>query len=260
MAVAYSEPWRQSRDSEVHRRREKFLWFRVYVMFGRVDDDRWWRGLLLGAASVPAGAAPDPRRDRGGPRATDRRRVPHHVLHADRRQRDGELVSVRQEHVELRVDLLRRRFGDRQPARGVPRRDHDRLAPQLSGSGRTAGSGRAPVPSWHAALPADGVHVLRPVRIRCRGCARAAIETSHCGRCGRCCTCRCSTSSSRSCSRRVSSTSVCSWSRWSRCSCTPCSRSTTSGDSRPSSAPSSRASASTARRSTSTRCCCWCWR
>ena len=34
MAVAYSEPWRQSRDSDVHRRREKFLWFRVYATFG----------------------------------------------------------------------------------------------------------------------------------------------------------------------------------------------------------------------------------
>jgi len=34
MAVAYSEPWRQSRDADVQLRRQNSLWFRVYVMFG----------------------------------------------------------------------------------------------------------------------------------------------------------------------------------------------------------------------------------
>lgn len=34
MALAYSEPWRLSRDSEVQRRRQRYLWFRVYASFG----------------------------------------------------------------------------------------------------------------------------------------------------------------------------------------------------------------------------------
>jgi hypothetical protein len=51
MALAYSEPWRLSRDSDVQRRRQQHLWFRVYASFGV---------LTLLIAAIANGSAPHP--------------------------------------------------------------------------------------------------------------------------------------------------------------------------------------------------------
>ena len=51
MALAYSEPWRLSHDSDVQQRRQRYLWLRVYAMFGVLT-------LLIGV--IARSTAPQP--------------------------------------------------------------------------------------------------------------------------------------------------------------------------------------------------------